>query len=54
MPRSDLNAVLERPYADTAEGTLRFFVALIDALRPHDPFDAAAATSFTLLRDIAV
>jgi site-specific recombinase len=54
MPRSALQAVLERPYADTAEGTLRFFCALVDAVRPRNPFDPAAATAcFALLRDIA-
>ena len=55
MPPSDLIAVLERPYADTPEGALRFFIALVDAIRPRDPRNPdAAASVFTTLRDIAV
>ncbi|MDO9449188.1 MAG: site-specific recombinase [Rugosibacter sp.] len=54
MTPLDLIAVLERPYADTPEGALRFFVALTDALRPRDPHSTEAATAaFTTLRDIA-
>lgn len=54
MMPSDLITVLERPYADTPEGALRFFVALIDAIRPRDPHSTeAAAAVFTSLRDIA-
>jgi len=53
MPHSSINAVLDRPYADTPEGALRFFCALIDAVRPADPYDAgAAAACFGLLRDV--
>ncbi|MEI6304121.1 MAG: site-specific recombinase [Betaproteobacteria bacterium] len=53
MSRADLIAVLERPYADTAEGALRFFVALVNVLRPHNPYDPAAATArFALLGEI--
>ncbi len=55
MPQSNLIAVLERPYADTPEGALRFFIALVDAVRPGDPHNPeAAASAFTTLRDIAV
>jgi site-specific recombinase len=54
MMPSDLITVLERPYADTPEGALRFFVALVDAIRPRDPHSTeAAAAVFTSLRDIA-
>jgi site-specific recombinase len=54
MPRSHINAVLDRPYADSPEGALRFFCALIDAIRPRDPYDpAAAAACFDLLRQAA-
>ena len=55
MPPSDLIAVLERPYAATPEGALRFFVALVDAIRPADPGNLEIAESaFAALRDIAV
>ncbi|TBR12804.1 MAG: recombinase, partial [Rugosibacter sp.] len=54
MPPSDPSTVLERPYADTTEGALRFFIALVDAIRPHDPQNPdAAASVFATLRDIA-
>ncbi len=54
-PVADLIAVLERPYADTPEGALRFFVALVDAIRPGDPHNPdAAASTIATLRDIAV
>ena len=54
MPQSNLLAVLERPYADTPEGALRFFIALVDAIRPVDTQNPEAAASvFTALRDIA-
>ena len=53
MPSITLLAVLDRPYADTPEGALRFFVALVDAIRPRDPQDAAAtAAAFAALRNI--
>lgn len=53
MTPSDLLTIFERPYADTPEGALRFFVALVDALRPRDPHSTEAATAvFTTLRDI--
>lgn len=54
MLKTDMITVLERPYADTPEGALRFFVALVDAIRPSDPHSTeAAAAVFTTLRDIA-
>lgn len=53
MTPSDLITILERPYADTPEGALRFFVALVDVIRPRDPHSTEAATAvFTTLRDI--
>jgi site-specific recombinase len=54
MLRSHFNAVLDRPYADTPDGALRFFCALIDVIRPRDAHDAAAAAEgFALLREVA-
>jgi site-specific recombinase len=54
MPPADLFTVLERPYADTPEGALRFFIALVDAIRPHDPQNPEmAAAVFAALRDAA-
>jgi site-specific recombinase len=55
MPRSDLIAVFERPYDATPAGALRFFVALVDAIRPDEPRNPEMAeTAFATLRDIAV
>lgn len=55
MSPANLLAVLERPYADTPEGALRFFIALIDALRPYEPQSTEMATSaFATLLDIVV
>ncbi len=54
-PVADLIVVLERPYADTPEGALRFFVALVDAIRPGDPHNLeAGASAFRVLRDMAM
>ncbi|MFZ3223341.1 MAG: site-specific recombinase [Rugosibacter sp.] len=54
MTPSNLITILERPYADTPEGALRFFVALVDAIRPRDAQSSEAATAaFASLRDIA-
>ena len=54
MPSLDLITILERPYASTPEGALRFFISLVDAIRPSDPHSTEAATAvFTTLRDIA-
>lgn len=54
MPPADLFTVLERPYADTPEGALRFFIALVDAIRPHDPQNPEmAAAVFATLHDAA-
>lgn len=54
MIPSNLTTILERPYADTPEGALRFFVALVDAIRPRDAQSSEAATAaFANLRDIA-
>lgn len=54
MTSSNLITILERPYADTPEGALRFFVALVDAIRPRDAQSSEAATAaFASLRDIA-
>lgn len=39
----DLAAVLARPHADTSDGALDFFAALIDAIRPRDPHRAESA-----------
>ncbi len=54
MLKTDMITVLERPYANTPEGALRFFISLVDAIRPSDPHSTEAATAvFTTLRDIA-
>ncbi|MCK9990880.1 MAG: hypothetical protein RugAbin2_01894 [Rugosibacter sp.] len=48
MSVSALPAIFERPYAQAPEGALRFFVALVDAIRPanaHDELVAAQAWS---------
>ncbi len=50
----NLLTVLERPYASTPEGALRFFISLVDAIRPSDPHSTgAAAVVFATLRGIA-
>ncbi len=54
MTSSNLITILERPYAETPEGALRFFVALVDAIRPRDAQNSEAATAaFASLRDLA-
>lgn len=54
MSQYDLLAALERPYADSPEGALRFFTALVDAIRPHEPSNPdAAAAAFAALGNIA-
>ncbi|MDO8313938.1 MAG: site-specific recombinase [Rugosibacter sp.] len=53
MLKTDVISVLERPYASTPEGALRFFISLVDAIRPDDPHSTEAATAvFASLRDI--
>ena len=54
MTQTKLIAVLQHPYADTLEGTLQFFSALVDAIRPGNTQSAeGAAAAFTALSVIA-
>lgn len=54
MTQPNLIAILQHAYADTPAGSLLFFSALVNAIRPVNTQNAeAAAAAFTALRDIA-